>query len=156
MYRGGVQNQAEKNSKNAFRPVPVQKFTFPDTEKTQRHFIGNWWRIRWKAFRGSYGCGCVSAIPQIGHTSEGSCSDREPRIARFPESLAWNRQNFRMQREAQNELNRTRDRGSSIQNRQPESQPINVWPVRADATTWKIMVVVVTRCNGHALDKVTR
>ena len=26
---GGVQNQAEKNSKNAFRPVPVQKFTFP-------------------------------------------------------------------------------------------------------------------------------
>ena len=29
MYRGGVQNQAETNSKNAFRPVPVQKFTFP-------------------------------------------------------------------------------------------------------------------------------
>ena len=28
---GGVQNQAEKNSKNAFRPVPVQKFTFPDS-----------------------------------------------------------------------------------------------------------------------------
>ena len=27
---GGVQNQAEKNSKNAFRPVPVQKFTFPE------------------------------------------------------------------------------------------------------------------------------
>ena len=27
---GGVQNQAEKNSKNAFRPVPVQKLTFPD------------------------------------------------------------------------------------------------------------------------------
>ena len=26
---GGVQNQAEKKSKNAFRPVPVQKFTFP-------------------------------------------------------------------------------------------------------------------------------
>ena len=26
---GGVQNQAEKNSKNAFRPVPVQKFTLP-------------------------------------------------------------------------------------------------------------------------------
>ena len=26
---GGVQNQAEKNSNNAFRPVPVQKFTFP-------------------------------------------------------------------------------------------------------------------------------
>ena len=26
---GGVQNQPEKNSKNAFRPVPVQKFTFP-------------------------------------------------------------------------------------------------------------------------------
>ena len=26
---GGVQNQAEKNSKNAFRPVPVQKVTFP-------------------------------------------------------------------------------------------------------------------------------
>ena len=26
---GGVQNQAEKNSKNAFRPVPVQEFTFP-------------------------------------------------------------------------------------------------------------------------------
>ena len=26
---GGVQNQAEKNSKNTFRPVPVQKFTFP-------------------------------------------------------------------------------------------------------------------------------
>ena len=26
---GGVQNQAEKNSKNAFRPVPVQNFTFP-------------------------------------------------------------------------------------------------------------------------------
>ena len=26
---GGVQNQAEKNSKNAFRPVPVQRFTFP-------------------------------------------------------------------------------------------------------------------------------
>ena len=26
---GGVQNQAEKNSKNAFQPVPVQKFTFP-------------------------------------------------------------------------------------------------------------------------------
>ena len=26
---GGVQNQAEKNSKTAFRPVPVQKFTFP-------------------------------------------------------------------------------------------------------------------------------
>ena len=25
---GGVQNQAEKNSKSAFRPVPVQKFTF--------------------------------------------------------------------------------------------------------------------------------
>ena len=30
---GGVQNQAEKNSKNAFRPVPVQKFTFPDGAK---------------------------------------------------------------------------------------------------------------------------
>ena len=29
---GGVQNQAEKNSKNAFRPVPVQKFTFPALE----------------------------------------------------------------------------------------------------------------------------
>ena len=27
---GGVQNQAEKKSKNAFRPVPVQKFTFPE------------------------------------------------------------------------------------------------------------------------------
>ena len=27
---GGVQNQAEQNSKNAFRPVPVQKFTFPE------------------------------------------------------------------------------------------------------------------------------
>ena len=27
---GGVQNQAKKNSKNAFRPVPVQKLTFPD------------------------------------------------------------------------------------------------------------------------------
>ena len=26
---GGVQNQAEKNSKNAFRPVPAQKFTIP-------------------------------------------------------------------------------------------------------------------------------
>ena len=26
---GGVQNQAEKNSKNAFRPVPVQQFSFP-------------------------------------------------------------------------------------------------------------------------------
>ena len=34
MYRGGgVQNQAEKNSKNAFRPVPVQKFTFPEDRK---------------------------------------------------------------------------------------------------------------------------
>ena len=31
---GGVQNQAEKNSKNAFRPVPVQKFTFPAFAKT--------------------------------------------------------------------------------------------------------------------------
>ena len=29
MYRGGVQNQAEKIRKNAFWPVPVQKFTFP-------------------------------------------------------------------------------------------------------------------------------
>ena len=31
---GGVQNQAEKNSKNAFRPVPVQKFTFPENPKS--------------------------------------------------------------------------------------------------------------------------
>ena len=31
---GGVQNQAEKNSKNAFRPVPVQKFTFPDNKES--------------------------------------------------------------------------------------------------------------------------
>ena len=30
---GGVQNQAEKNSKNAFRPVPVQKFTFRSPAK---------------------------------------------------------------------------------------------------------------------------
>ena len=29
---GGVQNQAEKNSKNAFRPVPVQKLTFPESQ----------------------------------------------------------------------------------------------------------------------------
>ena len=29
---GGVQNQAEKNSKNAFRPVPVQIFTFPEPQ----------------------------------------------------------------------------------------------------------------------------
>ena len=35
---GGVQNQAEKNSKNAFRPVPVQKFTFP-IEKRLFHFL---------------------------------------------------------------------------------------------------------------------
>ena len=33
---GGVQNQAEKKSKNAFRPVPVQKFTFPG-----HHFHGD-------------------------------------------------------------------------------------------------------------------
>ena len=38
MYRGGVQNQAEKNSKNAFRPVPVQKFTFPVL-----YFFGDFW-----------------------------------------------------------------------------------------------------------------
>ena len=39
MYRGGVQNQAEKNSKNAFRPVPVQKFTFPDSCSAPRAAI---------------------------------------------------------------------------------------------------------------------
>ena len=27
---GGVQNQAEKNQKNAFRPVPVPNSTFPE------------------------------------------------------------------------------------------------------------------------------
>ena len=32
---GGVQNQAKKNSKNAFRTVPVQKFTFPGKERLQ-------------------------------------------------------------------------------------------------------------------------
>ena len=44
MYRGGgVQNQAEKNSKNAFRPVPVQKFTFPALKpwKNQRKRTNN-------------------------------------------------------------------------------------------------------------------
>ena len=39
MYRGGgVQNQAEINSKNAFRPVPVQKFTFPVSEHFRKQF----------------------------------------------------------------------------------------------------------------------
>ena len=33
---GGVRNQAEKNSKNAFRPVPVQKFTFPASGERHR------------------------------------------------------------------------------------------------------------------------
>ena len=36
MYGGGSQNQAEKISKNAFRPVPVQKSTFPAEEITIR------------------------------------------------------------------------------------------------------------------------
>ena len=35
---GGVQNQAEKNSKNAFRPVPVQKFTFRVKKSLFSHF----------------------------------------------------------------------------------------------------------------------
>ena len=34
---GGVQNQAEKNSENAFRPVPVQKFTFPEYYRRDTH-----------------------------------------------------------------------------------------------------------------------
>ena len=33
---GGVQNQAEKKKKNAFRPVPVQKFTFPESVIIER------------------------------------------------------------------------------------------------------------------------
>ena len=35
MYRGGGQNQAEKNSKNAFRPVPVPKSAFPVSGLTE-------------------------------------------------------------------------------------------------------------------------
>ena len=37
MYRGGVQNQAGKDSKNDFRPVPVQKFTFPVMSLVAQH-----------------------------------------------------------------------------------------------------------------------
>ena len=38
MYRrgGGVQNPPEKTSKNAFRPVPVPKSTFPGSQSRSR------------------------------------------------------------------------------------------------------------------------
>ena len=42
---GGVQNQAEKNSKNAFRPVPVQKFTFPVSTTCAQRITDRRWPV---------------------------------------------------------------------------------------------------------------
>ena len=61
---GGVQNQAEKNSKNAFRPVPVQKFTFPG----DRFFIRGWQQggFQKRSF------GRCSWTPKTGNWNEGT------------------------------------------------------------------------------------
>ena len=51
MYRGGgVQNQAKKKSKNAFRPVPVPKPTFPGLEMPEinpSQILRNWVCENW-------------------------------------------------------------------------------------------------------------